>query len=354
MVAKTFLVPFAANGDRTPAIPNAQQSDGSVSYTTGYGPDYEKQLGVDPGAKNISREAFNSALNDITVALQEVQSGLGLPPFSTTFAAALPGGGYPRGAIVPRADAAGYWLNQNAGVTTADPTTAGSGWVPLSVSGTFTQALTNTNVTLSPTNGAFRTIVLTGALTANIILTLPTWSGYNWVVDNRCTGAFTVSLKTATQSTPVVIPASVVSSVFCDGTDIKLHILQATETLFGGSTVATQANLNAGTDDAKIVTAKKLRFGFVSAFGNNGYIVFPQWLGGFIIQWIRTTTLGSQGASSTFPIPFPNACFGVWATCTNGSSPQTVAISGTSINTTGFSAWAGAVPSTFGVIAFGN
>ncbi|WVV48884.1 hypothetical protein THH46_10230 [Pseudomonas sp. NA13] len=44
--------------------------------------------------------------------------------------------------------------------------------------------------------------------------------------------------------------------------------------------VATQLQVDAGTDDATVVTPKKLRFGF--AFGVSGtssYISFPSWLG---------------------------------------------------------------------------
>jgi hypothetical protein len=131
MAAKTFLVPFASGGDRTPAIPDAQQSDGSVSYTTGYGPDYEKQLGVDPDAKNIDRDSYNSLLYDITVALNEMQAGVGAQPFNATFAASLPGGGYAVGAIIPQSSGLGVWVNLTAHNTT-NPDAGGAGWVAIS------------------------------------------------------------------------------------------------------------------------------------------------------------------------------------------------------------------------------
>lgn len=124
------------------------------------------------------------------------------------------------------------------------------------------------------------------------------------------------------------------------------------ETLGGAALVATQALTDAGADDATVVTPKKLRFGFSSIFANNGYIVFPSWLGGFIIQWIRTTNLGSQGASSSFPLAFPTACFGVWGSSTNGSTPTT--ISAGAITLTTFTAYGGTVPVSFGAIAFGR
>lgn len=220
MVAKTFLIPFAVGGDRTPPIPDAQQSDGSVSYTTGYGADYEKQLGVDPAAKNIERTGYNSVLNEITVALQELQSGLGLPTFSTTFAARLPGGGYPRAAVVPRADGAGYWINQLAGVNNTDPTVSASGWYPLSVSGAKTVPVSSTaTVTLSTSDAAFKLLIVTGTLAVDVAIELPVWTGYSWVIDNRCTGAFQVTIKTA-GGTGVVIANGAASQVSCDGTNI--------------------------------------------------------------------------------------------------------------------------------------
>lgn len=89
----------------------------------------------------------------------------------------------------------------------------------------------------------------------------------------------------------------------------------ATETLKGKAEIATQAETNAGTDDARIVTPKKLRFGFSVSLSQNGYIAFPSWLSGVIIQWgRRTTAVGSSTVTENFPLVFPNACFSVTLT----------------------------------------
>lgn len=81
---------------------------------------------------------------------------------------------------------------------------------------------------------------------------------------------------------------------------------QATEIKLGTAKIATQAQTDAGADDATIVTPKKLRWGFQIQKALNGYIVFPSWLGGLIIQW-GNTTASAADYLVTFPIQFPTA-----------------------------------------------
>ncbi|ATG17014.1 phage tail protein [Providencia alcalifaciens] len=72
-MTKIFKVPFATQGDRT-SIPNEVQADGAVSYTQGYGYDYERDQVSDPAAKDIEREKMNGIFHDITEAIGEVQN----------------------------------------------------------------------------------------------------------------------------------------------------------------------------------------------------------------------------------------------------------------------------------------
>ncbi|WP_337136966.1 gp53-like domain-containing protein [Morganella morganii] len=76
-MAKIFKIPFATQGDRT-AVPDDVQADGSLSYTQGYGYDYERDQATDPAAKDIEREKMNSIFHDITGAVGEIQA-FGMP-----------------------------------------------------------------------------------------------------------------------------------------------------------------------------------------------------------------------------------------------------------------------------------
>ncbi|AZE21712.1 gp53-like domain-containing protein [Pseudomonas chlororaphis] len=94
---------------------------------------------------------------------------------------------------------------------------------------------------------------------------------------------------------------------------IAKKVVQATESIAGIAKVASQAEVNAGTSDTSVVTPKKLRLGFLVRMGASGYIVFPSWMGGLIIQWI--TGSASQAANNGYgeynpwPLAFPNARF---------------------------------------------
>lgn len=89
-MVKKFTIPFASQGDAND-IPDALQVDGKVSFTQGFGYDYERPYD-DPQAKDISREDMNGIFKAITSAVGELQT-LGASEWSSAIS-------YPKGSIV--------------------------------------------------------------------------------------------------------------------------------------------------------------------------------------------------------------------------------------------------------------
>lgn len=88
---------------------------------------------------------------------------------------------------------------------------------------------------------------------------------------------------------------------------IAKKVFQATESALGTARIATQTLVNAGADDSTFVTPKKLRAGFAFYWSKgtfSGYIAFPTWLGGYIIQSGQISTSASD-IITTLPIAFP-------------------------------------------------
>jgi phage-related tail fiber protein len=83
--------------------------------------------------------------------------------------------------------------------------------------------------------------------------------------------------------------------------EIEALVAQATESKRGTAKVATQVEVDAGADDAKFVTAKKLFGGFGMTVGQNGFIRLPSWLGGFTIQWGLNTVASNGDCVITLP-----------------------------------------------------
>lgn len=75
---KFFRKPFGEIGDRA-AVPDLTAPDGSVSYETGYGNDYQRAA-ADPLVKNPERTKLNQVLYDVTLAVKQYQTH-GFPEF---------------------------------------------------------------------------------------------------------------------------------------------------------------------------------------------------------------------------------------------------------------------------------
>lgn len=92
----------------------------------------------------------------------------------------------------------------------------------------------------------------------------------------------------------------------------------ATTTTKGAIEIATNAEVQAGTDSTRAVVTSALfaamasimaSFGFAVSIGTNGYLKLPSILGGVIFQWGSITSSSTIGVTSSFPLTFPTACW---------------------------------------------
>jgi len=86
---------------------------------------------------------------------------------------------------------------------------------------TTTKAVGGVNITLSSTEVQARVIRLTGVLSANIQLIFPNGQGGSWVIDNATTGAFTVNVINATQTSTIFPTQGFKTLVTTDGTTFR-------------------------------------------------------------------------------------------------------------------------------------
>lgn len=181
-------------------IPDADPADGHASYELGFPP--ITMTPVISGGTPPYGQDVNGILYILSSHLYALQAGQ-LPEFDPDVAAAI--GGYKMGAILSTAGNTGIWFNVTDNNTT-NPVTAGSGWVALFRYGpALIPGLTGGTRTLTPTEAAARVVRIAGTLTSNLQLVFPDEEG-EWRIVNSCTGAFTVTAKTAS-GTGVVIPA---------------------------------------------------------------------------------------------------------------------------------------------------
>lgn len=115
-------------------------------------------------------------------------------------------------------------------------------------------------------------------------------------------------------ATQAEVDAGADDSKFVTALKLMNWVKQAGESVLGMLIVATQAQTNAGAADDVAVTPKKMRAGFAASLTTNGYIAFPTWMGGLIIQWGAGTFVAtgtSQVMNLTLPIAFPSQTLGV-------------------------------------------
>lgn len=213
-----LVLPFANAGAKN-TIPAASQIGivaGAASLTDGFPPLTRTPLvagGTPPSGLDMNGILFALA------AINRWSNAGARYAYDSAFATDANVNGYPKGAVVLRSDGLGGWLN-TAENNTTDPEAGGAGWVPDYQYGITAIAMTNANVTLTPLQAGRPIIVISGVLTANLNLNLPTYNK-TWVIVNNTTGSFTITAKTVA-GTGVLITQAASTVVYGDGTNIGI------------------------------------------------------------------------------------------------------------------------------------
>lgn len=121
--------PFAFAGDKA-TIPEATQPGGQVSFTQGFGPDYQKDLASDPDAKAIDRAQTNQLMYLLTTLVQRWQSET-FPEWIDTTANGGAPYPYPYGAIVRVVSGVSWVLRmstKDANTSTPSPGAGTADW----------------------------------------------------------------------------------------------------------------------------------------------------------------------------------------------------------------------------------
>ncbi len=119
------------------------------------------------------------------------------------------------------------------------------------------------NVTLTAIQAGNGTLIFTGALTASIAVIVPA-TAKRWIVQNSTTGAYTLTVKTAS-GTGVAVAQGKIRSVWCDGTNVLASLTDfPSVALTGSPTAPTAAVGDQSTAIATTAFAYSLKSGVVT------------------------------------------------------------------------------------------
>ena len=234
---------FAENGEKDVIPEGSSPFDGRASLNDGFPPETRQALidgGIPPSGLDMNGILW------LATAINRWQSAGGFFVYDNDFATDTNVDGYPKSAMLVRADGTGFWVS-TADNNTTDPDAGGAGWQPVNNIGIHSVSMTVSDVTLTAAQSAKDLIVISGTLSANVNLIFPT-TVKSWIVTNNTTGAYTITCKTASGTGGVITQGA--SRIFYgDGTN-----------LYGVSPLASsQAQVDAGTDTATFLTPKTFK-----------------------------------------------------------------------------------------------
>lgn len=211
-----WTIPFATNDSAKVEVPATTADPTRFSLSLGSPP----LTGQPPETGGVppQLEDFNGAINQIA-RFTWWQMGGGPLPYDPTWSADPNVNGYANGAAISTADGLGDWISV-ADNNTVNPDTTGTNWVPGYVYGRLSlTGQTGGTVTLTPAQASKRLMSISGTLTSNLTIVVPTWL-YEWTVTNTTSGAFTVTVKTAAGSGVTIPQDSAPTRVRGDGTNV--------------------------------------------------------------------------------------------------------------------------------------
>lgn len=290
-MAKYFVNPFAKNGDKL-AVPDAVQVDGSVSYDSGFGFDYERDPDplVDPLTKDIPRDQTNQLFFDITDNLKNWQDNTA-PEWSSIRAAT--GGGYKKNSRV--------FFGGQLYVSRLDNNSA------------------QPNAPI-PTN-YWTSGIETDATIIAMSLTAP---AANQIIYFTAPDVASVTGITS-------FGRSFINLIDAAAAKVALGIQVATDSVFGLLRIATNAEINAAAAVEAAVNPEQLRLGFDFNASTTGHLVLPSWLFGVGFRWAKVNVPNGGGSVLVnWSRPFDNALFFAGCNYADGGSTATYWLAGQS------------------------
>lgn len=189
---------------------------------------------VDGGVGAVSNKPLLSLANRTAYLYQHVtnlENGTTIPPGLATINS-------PNFTGTPTAPTPALGDNSTKIATTAFVQGSVNGRTSKSVAG-------SSNVTLTAVEAGAAVLAFSGALTANIAVIVPAASA-QWIVENNTTGAFTLTVKTASGS-GIAVAQGQNAELFCDGTNVQPNTTDFPNIALTGTPTAPTASANSNT-----------------------------------------------------------------------------------------------------------